>query len=236
MKKTFILFILVVLAFSACKRDEYYRDGGKAQAEFNGSMLEYLQSKPVLFDTIAQIVKLAGMEGNFSDEDFTFFAPDDETIKRTIGTIYTFGLNSFLYYAGKDTVKTLANIDSLIWKKYLQRYMFRGSNRLKDYPQVDFNLVTVFPGALYFSYAGNVSNIGVEYGDVNGIKYIGYRQLALSYIPDISKPNDNWRRFYISSSDIKPTNGVVHTLRSSGAYFGFDEYEFFNEIYITGLK
>src|SRR5688500_2473587 len=176
MKKNWMLFLVALLALTTCKRDTYYRDGGKAKAEFDGTMVEYLKSNPVLFDTIARIVQLEGMEGNFTDEEFTFFAPDDEVIKRTIGTIYTGGLNSFLYYAGKDTVKSLSNIDSLIWKKYLQRYMFRGSNRLKDYPQVDFSLITVFPGALFYSYSGTVSNIGVEFGDVNGIKYIGYRQ------------------------------------------------------------
>ncbi|WP_421941250.1 hypothetical protein [Pedobacter sp.] len=237
MKNLIIIVSAACLLFiSACKRDEYYIDGGKAVAEYPGNMLKYLKDKTVPFDTIAQIVKLANMEQEFSNEDFTFFAPDDDVIKRTIGTIRTDGLNRALYNAGRDTVKTLDQIDPLIWKKYLQRYMFKGVNKLKDYPQIDFSVKSVYPGGLYYAYSNNALNIGVVFNDANGIKYIGYRQLVISYIPDISKPNDNWFSTLVASSDIKPTNGVVHALRFNSAYFGFDKNEFFNEVYNTGLK
>ena len=224
-----------LLVLSACKRDEYYIDGGKANPDYPGNMLQYLQAKKVPFDSVATIVKLAGMEQQFSTEDFTFFAFDDDVIKRTIGTIRTSGLNNFLYFSGKDTVKTLDQISPVIWRKYLQRYMFKGINRLKDYPQIDLGLRTIYPGALYYDYNNNVSNIGVIFNDANGIRYIGYRQLVFSYIPDISKPNDNWISTRVASSDIKPTNGVVHTLAYTGAYLGFNSFEFYNDVYTTGL-
>lgn len=236
MKNLVIACTAFLLVFSACKRDQYYKDGGTAQANYPGNMMEYLNSKSVPFDTLTQIIKLAGLEQTFTKEEFTFFAPSDEIIRRTIGNINTDGLNNYLYYAGKDTVKTLSNIDSLIWKKYLQRCMFQGVNRLKDYSQVDFNVITIYPGALYYSYSGSVFNIGVEYGDANGIKYMGYRQLALTYIPDVSRPTENWTTNLISSSDIKPVNGVVHTLVSNNSFLGFAKYEFFDEIKNAGLK
>lgn len=234
----------LLLLLNACKRDEYYIDGGRANPDYQGSMLQYLKDKKVPFDTVAQIVKLAGMEDQFSKEDFTFFAFDDDVIKRTIGDIHTFetkknprllSLNQMLYEAGKDTVKTLDQISPQIWRKYLQRYMFKGVNALKDYPQIDMDLKSIYPGALHYDYNNDVSNIGVVYNSANGIKYIGYRQLVFSYIPDISKPNDNWYISYIASSDIKPTNGMVHSLRYQGAYLGFSIYEFFNDVYNTGL-
>jgi hypothetical protein len=239
MKKLIFACAALLLILNACKRDEYYRDGGLANPNFNGNMLQYLQAKKVPFDTIAQIVKLAGLESNFSNEDFTFFAPDDEVIKKTIGTVKTDGLNNFLFYSGKDTVKTLDQISPVIWRRYLQRYMFKGVNRLKDYQQIDFDVKSVYPGGLYYSLAGNISNIGVTYGTANNIKYIGYRQLNLTYIPDASKPNDNWYINKVASSDIKPTNGVVHTLAYNdirgGAYFGFNGSDFFSDVYFSGL-
>lgn len=236
MKNTIAICGLLLLAFTACKRDKYYKDGGLAEANFPGTMLEYLDAKPVPFDTIAQVVRLAGLSDMLSKEDITFFAPDDEVIKRTIGTIYTDGLNSYLYYRGRDTVRALADIDSSIWRKYLLQYIFKGVNRLKDYSQIDFNLVNIYPGGLYYSLGGNVVNIGVEFGDANGIKYLGYRQLVMTYIPDISRPDENWIRNYISSSDIKPKNGVVHTLLPSGMYLGYEGFNFFTEVYNAGLK
>lgn len=236
MKSPIVICSIVLLAFTACKRDVYYRDGGLAKAEFPGSMLDYLDAKPVPFDTVAQLVRLAGLEEMFNKEDITFFAPDDEVIKRTIGTAFTDGLNNFLYFAGRDTVKALSDIDSLIWRKYLLMYVFKGSNKLKDYSQIDFSLVNIYPGGLYYALNGNVMNIGVEFGDANGIKYLGYRQLVLTFIPDISRPDDDWIRNYVSSSDIKPKNGVVHTLVPNGGYLGFERYNFFSEVYNAGLK
>jgi len=244
MKKLIIACAALLLVLNACKRDEYYIDGGKAKAEFDGNMMQYLQAKKVPFDTVAQIVKLAGMEQQFSSENFTFFAFDDDVVRKTIGNIHTNetdrnpkfeSLNQLLYESGRDTVKTLDQISPAIWRKYLQRYMFKGVNMLKDYPQIDLNLRSIYPGALHYDYNNDVANIGVVFYDANGIKYIGYRQLVLSYIPDVSKPNDNWYPNYVASSDIKPTNGMVHTLRYQGSYLGFNLYEFFNDVYNTGL-
>lgn len=233
-----------LLVFSACKRDEYYIDGGKANPDYPGNMYQYLQAKKVPFDSVALIIKLAGMDEQFSKEDFTFFAFDDEVIKKTIGDIHTndFGrqprvnsLNQMLYSAGRDTIKTLDQVNPAIWRKYIQRYMFKGINRLKDYPQIDLGLKSIYPGSLHYDYNNDVSNIGVIFNDANGVKYIGYRQLVLTYIPDISKPNDNLNPSLIASSDVKPANGLVHTLRYDSNYLGFSIYEIFSDVYSTGL-
>ena len=236
MKNIIIVCAGLFMLLTGCKRDEYYRDGGKANADFPGDMFQYLQAKPVPFDTIAQIVKLAGLESTFHTVDFTFFAPDDDVIKRTIGNAKIRGsLNEFLFSVGRDTVKKLSDIDSLIWRKYLERYMFKGVNRLKDYSQIDLNLQNQYPGALYYSYSGDVSNIGVIYGDANKVRYIGPRSLIISYVYDINNAENAVFRTFISSSDIKPKNGVVHTLQYNGAYFGFSQDDFFIEVYNTGL-
>lgn len=230
--KTCILLGLgLVISFSACKRDEYYIDGGKANPNFDGTMLEYLQSKPVPFDTIAQIVKLAGLEDLFNKEDMTFFAPTDYEVKQLIGVATKrTGLNGNLYIMGKDTVKTLADIDGFIWAKYLKRHLFKGAKKLADYPQYDPTLEAVYPGQNYYSYGNSLSRIGAVYGDVNGVKYIGYRQLTISLIPDVSRPDDNFFSYRVSSSDIKPKNGVVHSLELSGFSFGLSSFEMINEI------
>lgn len=235
-KNTIAVCVLLLLAFSACKRDKYYKDGGLAQADFKGTMLDYLDANPAPFDTIAQIVRMAGLSDMFNKEDITFFAPDDQVINRTIGTIYTGGLNDYLYYRGSDTIRQLSDIDSTTWRKYLLQYIFKGVNRLKDYPQIDFALVNIYPGGLYYTLGGNVMNIGVTFADANGIKYLGYRQLQLTYIPDISRPDDGWMTYAVSSSDVKPKNGVVHALLTDGMYLGYERDYFFNDVFNAGLK
>lgn len=229
MKRVVGFACCLIIMLSACKKDEYYVDGGLANPVFDGDVLAYLESKPAEFDTIAQIVKLAGLEKIFRTEEFTFFAPRDENIKELIGTERTKGVNKMLYQAGRDTIKTLADVDSVIWRKYLERYMFKGKNLLMDYPQVDFNYLNVYPGQNYYSYGNSVSKIGVIFNDVPPIKYIGYRQLTISYIKDVSQPT-SWSTQRVTSSDIQPKNGVVHILNYTQHRFGFEGSDVENDI------
>lgn len=228
---------MLLFGLGSCKKDAYYKDGGLAQAKFDGSIIDYLDSKPREFDSIAKIIRLAGLEEDFKTKEFTFFAPRDENIKRLIGRaksnsiIDQSSVNWLLYNLGRDTIKTLADVDSAIWRKYLLRYMFNGKRKLMDYPQIDFDLLNVYKGQNYTSFANTVCNIGVVYNDaindsdknnITRLKYMGYRQLYISYIPDISRPNE-WRSCPVASSDIQPDNGVVHVIDYTKAQFGFNQ-------------
>ncbi|MGY4384383.1 hypothetical protein ACVWYN_001409 [Pedobacter sp. UYP24] len=244
-----ICSVALIMVVSSCSKDKYFIDGGPAKAQFNGSVLQYLQSNSK-FDSIAQIVKLAGMEDVFTNEEITFFAPTDEVIRRTIGIVNGSvfetrgGLNQRLFDARKDTIKTLADVPSATWKKYLMRYIFKGKFVLKDYPQLDFNLKPLYPGGFYLGYNNDLANIGVVYNSAAGVSYNGFRQLSISYIPDPANPG-NFIPAAIASSDIQPKNGVVHALAiyllpligesftSSGANtFGFND-DFAREVILN---
>lgn len=207
-----------MIAVSSCSKDNYYKDGGLAKAQFNGTVMQYLQSNPK-FDTIAQIVKLAKMDDIFSKENITFFAPTDEVIRRSIGIVngsipeMQGGLNQQLYDLKKDTIRKLEDIPSNIWRKYLMRYVLKGKYLLKDFPQLDFNLRPLYPGGYYYGYNGDLSNIGVVYNTANTVRYAGYRQLCIAAIIDPSNPSlYQFMSAAVASSDIQPTNGVVHVL------------------------
>lgn len=208
--------VLLTMIVSSCSKDDYFVDGGPAKAKYEGNMLQYLETHPK-FDSVAQIVKLAGLESVFTTENITFFAPTDEVIRRTIGLVNTNipevqnGLNQRLFAAGKDTIKVLSDVPSGTWRKYLMRYMFKGTNVLKDYPQLDFNLKPLYPGGFYLGYNNDLSNIGVVYNNSNGVAYTGYRQLSISFIPDPANYS-NFIAAAVASSDIQPSNGVVHAL------------------------
>lgn len=222
-----IFFASILLVFG-CNKDKYYVDGGLSNPNYPGNMLQYLQAKKFYFDTLARVIKIAGLEQNFQHDDMTFFAPTNHSIERILSNT-----NKVLYQAGKDTVVSLDEISPEIWRKYLMRYMFKGSNRLKDYPQLDVNLLNLYPGQDYYSYNNTILNIGVIYDDINGIKYGGYRHLAISYIQDLNNPNyyPTWIRNDVASSDIKPTNGVVHTLNDYTT-FGFNN-DFITDVFAT---
>lgn len=220
-----ILFVMllaglaVAVVTSSCKKNDY-TDTGLAQAKFNGTILQYLESKPLYFDTLAKIIKLAGMENTFNNEEITFFAPPDPTIQLGITK-----LNQALLSVGRDTVSKLEDIKPQAWKNLLSLYIFRGTNRLKDYSQVDTMALDTYSGQGYLSYNNTPFNIGVIYNDAKNdnvtVKYAGYRQLMISYIPDWTQPKKYWINTLVSSSDINPNNGIVHSLRIKNHVFGF---------------
>jgi len=236
-KNTLLLSLVLVLtglAFS-CKKYEHYIDGGVKEAKFDGTILQYLQAKPLHFDTLTQVIKLAGMESTFSSDNITFFAPTDPTINRAIRT-----LNKELRSTGKDTVTKLSDVKPAVWKTALSLYIFKGTNRLKDYSQVDTLALNTYKGQGYISYNSAPMNIGVVYNDAvtNAgtanevrVKYAGYRQLMISFIPDMSRPQAFWINAPVASSDINPTNGIVHALKMEKHSFGFNS-SYFNSIAI----
>jgi len=215
------VLISILFLAASCKKDNYYKDSGTHDPHFKGSTMDYLDATPFYFDSVAAVVRLAGMEEVFKSDTLTFFAPTDISILRLIKD-----LNNNLYAQGYDTVKVLSDVPSAIWQNYLEMYMFHGANQLKDYPQIDYSLIAIYPGQGYLSWNGTPMNIGVIYNDDNGVKYVGYRQLTLAYIPDPARPRDNWNMVHVASSNIITNNGVVHTLDINHLFFGFDQNRF----------
>lgn len=217
-KPALFLTALLIMFLAACKNDDYYVDGGKANPNFSGNIMQYLESNPAKFDTIVQIVKLAGLEEVLSKEEVTFFAPTDEVIRRTIGTVNRTlndsqrnKLNQKLFDAGRDTIQQFSDVPQNIWRKYLSRYIFKGKHVLKDYPQIDYGLKELYPGGFYYTYTNELANIGVVYNAVNNVRYTGYRQLGISFIPDPSNP-ERYFAAAVATSDVQPSNGAVHVL------------------------
>lgn len=238
----FLLVTLVMMSISSCqKQDDYYMDTGLANPYFEGTIMDYMKAQPFYFDSIALVAKLAGMDSLLRTDTVTFFAPTDRTILRLIKET-----NEELYKLRYDTIKTLQDVPDNIWRKFLSRYIFHGANQLKDYPQIDYDLRVNYPGQGYLSWDGTAMNIGVIYHNDNGVKYVGYRQLTIAFIPDVSNPTANWRVSYVASSNILTDNGVVHVLsdgltlimengeiqisNSSYPYFGFDLAEFVSDM------
>lgn len=229
MKVVFAVAISFLL-LSACTK-EYFLDSGVHQPVYNGSNMQYLESRPELFDSLVQIVKIAGLENEVNKANTTFFVPPNVSIRKSIRN-----LNSYLYRQGLDTVVDLAQVDSAVWKKYLSRYILKDKYVLKDFPQIDTNNRQVYPGQGYITYNGEAMNIGVNYNDVASknsagveqiIKYAGYRQLFISY-GFINSP--------VATSDLQTNNGVLHVLNFQLHSFGFDSYEFVTAAYNVGIK
>ncbi|MGN6402110.1 MAG: hypothetical protein ACTHMD_16750 [Flavisolibacter sp.] len=232
-KKLFALLLFVsVMGAVGCQKKDYFSDTGTHSPNFQGNVLQYLKSKPGMFDSVARIIHLAGMDEVFEKEDITFFAPADSSIRATLNF-----LNIVLSSLGQKEVRSMDQIKPEVWRAQLSRYLFKGKKSMNDFPQLDPSNVSAYPGRIYTSYDGEIMNIGVIYNDAGGVKYAGYRQLLLSYIPSQSTPLDyqSWYPVYVASVNIAPTNGYVHALRFSNHVFGFEINQFIENAIAKGI-
>jgi hypothetical protein len=233
LNRTILIVACVVLVAAGCQKKDYFNDTGKHEPNFQGSVLSYLKSKPEYFDSVVKIIRLAGMEQVFENEAITFFAPADSSVNNTIRF-----LNSILRNQGKKEVTNLAQIKPAVWREQLSRYLFKGKKSMNDFPQIDPNNLSAFPGQVYSSYDGGIMNVGVIYNDAGGVRYAGYRQLTVSYIPSASTPLDyrSWYAAIVASVNIAPTNGYVHALRYTFHNFGFDAGQFAESAIAKGIN
>ena len=217
-----LLGLMISVVNSACQKDDYFDNTGVLDPNYNGSSLDYLKEKGYQFDSLVKIIHLAGLDNVLENEQVTFFAPGDSSIKLAVET-----LNANLRIFGKDTVSDLSQIAPEVWRKELAMYIFEGENKVVDYPQLDLDALPSFHGQAYTCYDSvRIMNIGAVYDDAAGVKYAGYRHLVLSYIPSYSAPLVNWINAPVASSDIITTNGVIHALRYTSHIFGFDVFKF----------
>jgi hypothetical protein len=113
------------------------------------------------------------------------------------------------------------------------RYVLKGKYLLKDFPQLDFTLRPLYPGGYYSGYNNDLSNIGVVYNTANTVRYAGYRQLCIAAIIDPSNPSYyQFMSAAVASSDIQPTNGVIHAL----AVYPLPSYGGFASGYVGDLQ
>ena len=199
------ILLLIGLFIPACKKD-YYVDGGLADPHYNGTIYDYLVKNPYLFDTVAYVVEKAGLKDMLQNDSVTFFAPTDQSIGDALAD-----LNEYRYNNVEDSVH-LPDIPGEVWRKFLLRYILKGKHTANQFARIDPANVYAYPGINYVMAGGYILNIGLVYKDYNGVGAVGARLLLLTDITFDPVTFKNNPYVYVSSSDIQPTNGVIHAL------------------------
>lgn len=224
----FLLFVGACL-ISSCQDKGYLEDGGIANPFFNGTTMDFLESRPDLFKELVAVIRHADMEQIFERDDMTFFAPTDWSINRSMERL------NYNWYnlQGRDSITSITQVKPEVWRELLSLYIVEDRYVLKDIPQLDTIAMNAYPGQAYVSYEGRPMNIGVVYHEANGVKYAGYRQLLYSYVNDFV--NNDMTNAYVATSDIQTVNGVVHVLRLIDHRFGFNESMFISKAIAAGI-
>src|SRR5699024_9617867 len=110
----YCFYILIVsIAFQSCSKD-YLVGGQKEDVNMYKDLttLQVLEGMP-MYDTLVEIIKVAGLENKINENGQTFFAPDNSAIFRYLNdrTVYVqnhynqnaiFGLDSLKYYISNN--------------------------------------------------------------------------------------------------------------------------------------
>lgn len=232
MNRFLIVAVILTTIAVGCQKKDYFANTGKHTPNYDGTVLDYLKSKPKSWDSLLKVIRIAGMENVFTTETITFFAPNDSCISNTIRV-----LNARLDERGQRRVTKLEQIKPEVWKKQLCRYLFKNARSMNDFPQLDPGNLSAYPGQIYSSYLGDIMNIGVIYNDAGGVKYAGYRQLMISFIPSVSAPRDynSWYSAIVASVNVAPKNGYVHVLNYPNHFFGFATGQFIEDVFDKGI-
>ncbi len=207
------ILLLGAILLNACKKD-YYIDTGLADPHYKGTIYDYLANNPLLLDTIAYIIERAGLKETLQKDSVTFFSPTDDAIRRAMDD-----LNEYRYFSLEDSV-FLKDIDPAVWKRFLSMYIMDGRHLAKDFARVDPNNVFAYPGINYVMQSGYIFNIGLIYENYNGVEAVGARLLRITDISFDPMTFKNNPSEIVATSDIQPTNGVLHVL-STRHTFGF---------------
>lgn len=231
LKSIYLLLLAIIcqLCATSCQDKSYLEDGGIADPYFNGTVMDFLESRPDLFEELVEVIHYADMEDVFERDEITFFAPTDWSIERSMERL------NYNWYnlQGKDSVSRITQVKPEVWRELLSLYIIKDRYVLRDIAQLDTAAMGAYPGQAYVSYESRPMNMGVVYHDANGIKYAGYRQLLYSYVNDFV--NNDLTNAYVATSDIQPINGVVHVLRFIDHSFGFNESMFISKAIAAGI-
>src|SRR5690606_27804555 len=111
---------IAALLLSACAKESGFYDPAPINRKFDGTTLEYLQSKPGIFDSLLVAINRTGLSGTLSDSAVTLFAVTNPGVECAITNLIKISM-----LAGRPS-GGLLTIDKEHLDIMLTHYMMRG--------------------------------------------------------------------------------------------------------------
>ncbi|GGE30272.1 discoidin domain-containing protein [Sphingobacterium cellulitidis] len=202
--------VLSLILVSGCAKDKGYYNEVVKKVTYDGTVLEYLQSKPGVFDSLLQVLNRTKMNTVLSGNDkITFFAPTNQSFQLAIEN-----LNNTRKESDKP-LEYLANVDLKHLDTMMAQYIIKGlfpadSMKLKDGIQLqDYKYKRVMNAKLK-----TATSSGFEDGGPKVIEYSDTKN---------SQFTRNWVTATTASINIEAKNGMIHVI-SSNHVFGFNDF------------
>lgn len=197
--KYYIIFLLILLAFGACEKDNYH-DSGVANGKFDGTVWEYLQSDHKNWDSVVVAIRHAGLVDVFDGtnpeyKEITFFG------------ITNLSIDQFLFKTvdedGNRLYNSIQDIPADMCRRMILSYVIP-KRMMKE--EFDYEVKgTLTGGTVVKTLTGVDLRVFRRKSDYGSVADIGAESLYIHALESghISR---------IASADITPNNGVVHSL------------------------
>lgn len=231
MKTIFMIIILNLVIFSC---QDYYEDGGLVSTQpLKVTTLEFMKSRPDLFDTTLIIIEKSGLADVIGSENVTFFAPQKNSIGIVMSKINSFVKNKrdSLGYT-KDTV-LIDDVPSEKWAQYLSRYIFKEQHLRDDITKGEMvyedNKTHITGGEMVNSWNGYPMMMFCDWTNWENVSEAGPRYI---YIADVKGENPaipkemGFPQASVITSNILTSSGAIHVLNKTHE-FGFGDSDKF---------
>lgn len=207
--KQIILLGFVVSMFVGCTKYNSI-DTGLAQKKYSGNMYEYFHSNSYDWDSLLIMIDYLGLEEYFTGKNaeydtVTFFGPTNNSIRRWIYN-FTDGYDNmgFLKYKYHSVKETIDGVGFDKCKNILLSHIVKGKYEVVDIPRGTGT--NDQSGIIFIGAAGNSFRVYSFRETFNDVPETGAVRLYIKGGIDFTKDID------VASTDIEPTNGIVHSL------------------------
>lgn len=210
MKKLNTIMLSALLLFIlSCSKDGGYYEPPQVDKEFNGSIYEYLQSKPNVYDSLLVAIERIGAEQMLRDSNVTLFAvtnPGFQIALTNLNNVYSLTEKPAQYL----TSVRYNQLDTMI-----NQYIIKGQYNTDSLRQQDgLEVKTARFGYPMHAKLSKSTSSGYTGGGPEFIVLSDTRR---------SQFNRDWIGSSTASVNIKTRNGIVHVM-SPDHVFGFDNF------------
>lgn len=211
MKFIIVIALATALFTTGCSKD-YFADGGTLNPDetmtLGVSTMDYLKSRPEVFDTLTTLITLAGLESAVNASGSTFLAPKNYSIYNYFNLVFP---------DPEKKPKTFSEIPEEEMEKIteiLKNYIIPNKQVIRSELATTYSYVTTYGDAkarfniVPDDYLGNV-NMGAKY-------------IIFSLNVGGSGNAEQYQSVQVETADLHATNGIVHVLTADTHIFGFN--------------
>jgi len=209
--KHLLIVAVACLVWSSCKKDSPYREYQNEVKEFNGNVIQYLETQPATFSSLLSVLnRTPELKTALTDSKVTLFAPTNDNFAAAL-----YELNQ-VRTAQNKTLVNLENADMTELEIMMDKYIIAGMHTTDFYkPFLDGS----YASSIKYKY-----QMHIQYQKQNASGYQGGGPVSITFSdPKNLTVKTNWQRTVTNAVNIRTNNGVINIL-SPTHLFGFGDF------------